>query len=131
MSVDSGETHVRVCPGCLTPLSWYELREPFRAGLHRLKTLKTEERARCDRHGWVTWWRILHVKSGHLSGFASIMHGGDLHKRLVTRARVLAHAYRSLRQRRLSPEQRAKLRNRFRGVLVRDDRQQSLFGGEP
>lgn len=127
IQVENGETHVRVCPGCLSPLEWYESKESYSVG--KTKTWKTEEQPRCDRHGWVTWWRILHVASGHFSGFARLVRGGRLHKRMVPRERVLAHMTRSLKLRHLDRDAYERMRNRHRGVIVKDSRQMDLFGG--
>jgi hypothetical protein len=135
VNVEEGET-IRVCPSCLSPLSWFEYRVPVkRAEPDGVQS--TEEKARCPIHGWVDWWRILSRESGRILGFSTFLRGGRLHTKAVSRERVLEHAERALvpfhfsaaksRRKAFGREKLKKLRNRFRGYLVEDSRQGRLF----
>lgn len=135
VEVEQGAT-IRVCPSCLSPLSWFEYRVPVkRAEPDGVQS--TEEKARCPNHGWVDWWRILGTETGRVIGFSTFVRGGRLHTKPVPRERVIQHAERALvpfafdarksRRKAFGREKLRKLRNRFRGYLVQDSRQGRLF----
>lgn len=137
---EAGEVQ-RVCPGCLTPLVWYEFLVPRKKSDPR-GPQSTDEQARCPTHGPVDWWRLMSTDSGRVLGFSTHLRGGRLYARPITRERALAHAARPLIHlharrgrpgngsiQRMSRDDFRKLRNRFRGFAVLDDRQGRLFLG--
>lgn len=140
---EAGEV-VRVCPGCLKPLTWYEYLSP-RKKADPNGPQSTDEQARCSVHGPVDWWRIMRVDpgvrgGGLVLGFATHLRGGRLYQKRVPAEDVIEHAARPLiglhahrgrhgknSVQKMTREQYRKLRNRFRGYVVEDVRQGRLF----